>query len=232
MAGASLSTAAGDVTDGRPNTRRKIGGKEKLTVSRRSGGGGRKRRRITHTGQMSSMAIAARDVLPTLPLIRTAASQAPTHVFDGAGAGSESVALPVPGKGKAEEDVEAGGQDQAEDPTTPTSEGSRLWVPAECSPAPRKPAWAPEATPPAAKVAQLLRRRVEQRGHDRGDDLDIGLERNGKLEKNRQTAPSNQLLAPHSPWPVIGEERRGDAAAGTLEAWTSPARRRLIGGPP
>jgi hypothetical protein len=61
--------------------------------------------------------------------------------------------LPALGKGKAEEEpeVEAGGQDQAEEPTTPTSEGSRLRAPAECPPAPRKPAWAPSATPPTAK---------------------------------------------------------------------------------
>ncbi|CAO2184321.1 unnamed protein product [Urochloa humidicola] len=115
---------------------------------------------------MSSTAAAAGDVLPALPPIRTAPSQAsqapastPEPACSSAASSStapapdaESVALPGAWKGeKAEE--EAGGQDQSAEaePTTPTSEGSRLRPPAECPPAPRKPAWAPPATPPAAK---------------------------------------------------------------------------------
>ncbi|TKW11263.1 hypothetical protein SEVIR_6G222200v4 [Setaria viridis] len=106
---------------------------------------------------MSSTA-ATGDVLPALPPIRTAASQAPEPACSSAASSStapapdaESVTLPAPGQGKAEEEAEAGGQDQVGEPTTPTSEGSRLRAPAECPPAPRKPAWAPPATPPAAK---------------------------------------------------------------------------------
>uniref|UniRef100_K3XPK6 Uncharacterized protein n=1 Tax=Setaria italica TaxID=4555 RepID=K3XPK6_SETIT len=115
---------------------------------------------------MSSTAAAAGDVLPALPPIRTAASQAsasaPKPACSLAASSStasvpdaESVVLPAPGKGKAEKEAEAGGQDQVEEPTTPTLEASRLRALAECPPATRKPAWAPEATPPAAKVAQL-----------------------------------------------------------------------------
>ncbi|CAL4999785.1 unnamed protein product [Urochloa decumbens] len=122
---------------------------------------------------MSSAAAAAGDVLPALPPIRTAApsqasqapasASAPEPACSSAASSStapapdaESVTLPAPWKGKeAEEEPEseAGGQDQAEEaePTTPTSEGSRLRAPAECPLAPRKPSWAAPATPPAAK---------------------------------------------------------------------------------
>ncbi|CAO2192144.1 unnamed protein product [Urochloa humidicola] len=117
---------------------------------------------------MSSTAAAAGDVLPALPPIRTApsqASQAPASVPEPACSSAassstapapdaESAALPTAWKGKkAEEEAEVGGQDQSAEaePTTPTSEGSRLRAPAECPPAPRKPTWAPPATPPAAK---------------------------------------------------------------------------------
>ncbi|KAF8653748.1 hypothetical protein HU200_061862 [Digitaria exilis] len=112
---------------------------------------------------MSSTAAAAGDVLPSLPSIRTAASQAPaasetepacssaasSSTPPAPDAESATVALPVAAKKAAEEEEEEA-EDQAE-PTTPTSEGSKLRAPAECPPAPRKPAWAPPATPPAGK---------------------------------------------------------------------------------
>ncbi|GJN04028.1 hypothetical protein PR202_ga21538 [Eleusine coracana subsp. coracana] len=79
---------------------------------------------------MSSTAPA--DVLPALPPIRTTAVSPPP-----AAAESErsSPAAASSSTNKWEEEVE-----EAE-PTTPTSEESRIQPPTECPPAPRKPAW-------------------------------------------------------------------------------------------
>jgi hypothetical protein len=77
---------------------------------------------LSTAGQMSSTAI---DVLSALPPIRTAA--------------------PEPGAEKKQQE-EDGSEAQEPEPTTPTSEASRLRPPSECPPAPRKPA-RPPSTP-------------------------------------------------------------------------------------
>jgi len=83
---------------------------------------------------------AAGDVLPALPPIRTAASQAPAQPACSSAASSstvpapdaESVAFPAPRLVGA-----AGDQDQAPEPSTPTSEATRLPAPgAEAAPSP------------------------------------------------------------------------------------------------
>jgi hypothetical protein len=82
------------------------------------------------------MSSAAADVLPAaLPPIRTTA---------------EPVASSLP-------PAEKGAQEQEAEPTTPTSEENRLRAPAECPPAPRKPAWAPPR-PPAVPPTPAKRR--------------------------------------------------------------------------
>jgi hypothetical protein len=86
------------------------------------------------------MSSAAADALPpALPPIRTTA---------------EPVASPSPPAEKGAQEQE---QEQEAEPTTPTSEESRLRAPAECPPAPRKPAWAPPR-PPAVPPTPAKRR--------------------------------------------------------------------------
>ncbi|PUZ44938.1 hypothetical protein GQ55_8G178600 [Panicum hallii var. hallii] len=63
---------------------------------------------------------------------------------------SEGSRLRPPGAESAAS-LAAGGQDHTAEPMTLPSEGSRLRAPAECPRAPRNPAWAPLAPPPAAK---------------------------------------------------------------------------------
>ncbi|CAO2179723.1 unnamed protein product [Urochloa humidicola] len=101
----------------------------------------------------STAAAAAGDVLPALPPIRTApsqASQAPESSLPEPACSSAASSSTAPAP---DAEAETGGRDQSleAEPTTPTSEGSRLRAPAECPPAPRKQPWAPPATPPAAK---------------------------------------------------------------------------------
>ncbi|GJN04029.1 hypothetical protein PR202_ga21539 [Eleusine coracana subsp. coracana] len=100
---------------------------------------------------MSSTAPA--DVLPALPPIRTTAVSPPPTAAESErsspAAASSSTApdaesRPSENKRGEDEEVEA-------EPTTPTSEESRLQPPTECPPAPRKPAWV-APSPPTAPV--------------------------------------------------------------------------------
>ncbi|KAK3123900.1 hypothetical protein QOZ80_8AG0637730 [Eleusine coracana subsp. coracana] len=99
---------------------------------------------------MSSTAPA--DVLPALPPIRTTAVSPPPAAAESersspaaASSSTASDAESRPSENKWEEEVE-----EAE-PTTPTSEESRIQPPTECPPAPRKPAWV-APSPPTAPV--------------------------------------------------------------------------------
>ncbi|XP_062195957.1 predicted GPI-anchored protein 58 [Phragmites australis] len=84
-------------------------------------------------------AAVAGDVLQALPPIRTTPSPAPEPARSSTSASPSTTpdaeALPLPQVAEEEE---------GQEPATPTSEESRLRPPAECPPAPRKPAWAPQ----------------------------------------------------------------------------------------
>ncbi|KAL5231942.1 hypothetical protein ABZP36_030718 [Zizania latifolia] len=85
---------------------------------------------------MSSPATAAADVVvPALSPIRTAAA-APSRTSSTPAPANDAKPLTV---AKEEAGKEAGAEAEAE-PTTPTSEESKLRTPTECPPAPRKPA--------------------------------------------------------------------------------------------
>ncbi|CAD6264778.1 unnamed protein product [Miscanthus lutarioriparius] len=74
-------------------------------------------------------------------------------VVDGAGAGRGVRGLACGGEAAAAAAGEdAGSEAPEQEPTTPTSEGSRLQPLAECPPAPRKPAWAPP--PPSSTLVK------------------------------------------------------------------------------
>ncbi|XP_066308384.1 cyclin-dependent protein kinase inhibitor SMR1-like [Miscanthus floridulus] len=108
------------------------------------------------------MSSTATDVHPALRPIRTttpapepaACSSAASSSSTAPAPDAESVAtLPSAEKKQQQEQGEADSEAQQEEtePTTPTSEGSQLRAPAECPPAPRKPAWAPPSTPAAKR---------------------------------------------------------------------------------
>ncbi|KAG8049749.1 hypothetical protein GUJ93_ZPchr0009g1230 [Zizania palustris] len=88
------------------------------------------------------MASSADEVLPALPAIKTAALSTPATE-----AASPS---PSPAKDKGEDKEDANAAEEQE-PSTPTSEESRLRTPAECPPAPRKP-------PPAPRILLAKRK--------------------------------------------------------------------------
>ncbi|KAL5206648.1 hypothetical protein ABZP36_034857 [Zizania latifolia] len=75
------------------------------------------------------MASPADEVLLALPPIKTAALSTP----------ATEAASPSPSPAKEEEDKEDANAAEEQEPSTPTSEESRLRTPAECPPAPRKP---------------------------------------------------------------------------------------------
>ncbi|KAL6646207.1 hypothetical protein ACP70R_017815 [Stipagrostis hirtigluma subsp. patula] len=80
---------------------------------------------------------AGTDVLPALPPIRTTAPPPLAEPARSSPASpstaTDAESLPPPAKEAGDEEV------AAEEPTTPTSEESKLRPPTECPPAPRKP---------------------------------------------------------------------------------------------
>ncbi|XP_062192094.1 vegetative cell wall protein gp1-like [Phragmites australis] len=92
---------------------------------------------------------ASGDVLPALPPIRTKESPAAPEPARSSSASSSTAPHVEPLPSRAAE-KEAEGREP--EPTTPTSEESRLQPPTKCPPAPRKPAWAP--TPGAKRKLQ------------------------------------------------------------------------------
>jgi hypothetical protein len=107
------------------------------------------------------MSSTAADVLRALPPIRTNKPRAPEPACSSAASSSpspvpapdaESVAAPPPAEEQKQGETRGPEAPQEAEPATPTSEGSLLRRPAECPPAPRKPAWAPPPPPtPASK---------------------------------------------------------------------------------
>ncbi|TKW33941.1 hypothetical protein SEVIR_2G271900v4 [Setaria viridis] len=84
------------------------------------------------------MASPADEALPALPPIKTAPLP-PPPCASASGSGSASASPSVPAPAPAKDGAEAAAEEEDHEPSTPTSEESRLRPPAVCPPAPRKP---------------------------------------------------------------------------------------------
>ena len=109
------------------------------------------------------MSSTAADVHPALPPIKTTPpALAPEPAACSSAASSSTATAPdaesvatLPSAAENQQQQQHQGEAELEaqetEPTTPTSEGSQLRAPAECPPAPRKPAWAPPSSTPAKR---------------------------------------------------------------------------------
>jgi len=141
---------------------------------------------------------AAGDVLPALPPIRTAASQAPAQPACSSAASSstvpapdaESVAFPAPRLVGA-----AGDQDQAPEPSTPTSEATRLRAPgAEAAPSPAAGGQDQAAAEPTTPTPEGSRPRAP--GADSAASPASGGQDQAAAEPTTPTSEGSRLRAP------------------------------------